>query len=67
MRGILNISQAQFAKACGFNSASRISNYETEIRSPRISDARKIVEALNKLGAICTFDDIFPPKKEKAA
>ena len=63
----LKLSQAEFAVACGFNSASRIGNYETDIRSPRISDARKIVSTLNRLGISCGFDDVFPPSKDKAA
>lgn len=66
-REALKISQAELAKACGFRTASRIGNYETGIRTPCIEDARKIVETLNKLGAKCTFDDVFPPKKKKAA
>lgn len=63
----LKLSQAEFAEECGFNSASRIGNYETDIRSPRISDARKIVETINRLGTMCGFDDVFPPRKDKAA
>lgn len=63
----LGKSQAELAKTCGFRFQSRIGNYESGIRTPSISDAQKIVEALNKLGATCSLDDVFPPKKKKAA
>lgn len=66
LREELNISQSKLAFACGFKTSSRISNYESGIRSPKISDARKIVETLNKLGSKCSFDDVFPPKDHAA-
>lgn len=61
----LNLSQKEFGHIVGF-SQSAINHYENERRTPSISDARKIVEALNSLGVKCSFDDVFPPKTEAA-
>jgi phage repressor protein C with HTH and peptisase S24 domain len=41
------LSQPKLAKLCGWESQSRISNYETEVRSPSIDDLRTIASALN--------------------
>ena len=38
-----------------------MSNYETKRRQPSLSDSRSIVAALNRLGAGCTLDEVFPP------
>lgn len=62
----LKLSQKDFGFEAGF-SQSAINHYENGRRTPSIEDARKIVSTLNKLGAKCTFDDVFPPKKKKAA
>jgi putative transcriptional regulator len=45
---------------------SRLSNYENEIRTPSLNDAREIVSALNELGATCTLDDVFPASQSVA-
>ena len=45
---------------------SRLSNYENEIRTPSLNDAREIVAALNALGAECTLDDVFPASQSVA-
>jgi putative transcriptional regulator len=45
---------------------SRLSNYENEIRTPSLKDAREIVSALNELGAACTLDDVFPAAQSVA-
>lgn len=45
---------------------SRLSNYENEIRTPSLNDAREIVAALNELGATCSLDDVFPATQSVA-
>ena len=40
---------------------SRLANYESGFRRPGLSEARQIVAALNRLGARCELDDVFPP------
>ena len=45
---------------------SRLSNYENEIRTPSLNDAREIVSALNELGARCTLDDVLPASQSVA-
>lgn len=65
LRKKIKISQRGLGLAAGF-SQSAINHYENGRRTPSIDDARKIVETLNKLGAKCTFDDVFPPKKKAA-
>jgi len=39
---------------------SRLANYESGARPLKLDDARKIVQALNELGAKCTLDRVFP-------
>lgn len=40
----------------------RLSNYEAGRRVPGLAESRAIVDALNRLGAECTLDDVFPPE-----
>ncbi|MFZ5935043.1 helix-turn-helix transcriptional regulator [Pseudomonas sp. HS6-2] len=54
------ISQAALRRALNWNQ-SRVANYEAGRRSPGLEEARKIVSALNSLGAVCGLDDVFPP------
>lgn len=54
------IKQGDLAKSLGWQ-RSRLSNYETDRRVPSLSDSRSIVAALNRLGAHCTLDEVFPP------
>lgn len=54
------ITQAELRRALGWNQ-SRVANYESGLRRPGLSDARRIVAALNLLGARCSLDDVFPP------
>ncbi|KPA95992.1 helix-turn-helix transcriptional regulator [Pseudomonas asplenii] len=54
------ISQANLRRALNWNQ-SRLANYEAARRSPGLEEARKIVSALNSLGAPCDLDDVFPP------
>jgi putative transcriptional regulator len=44
-----------------------ISHYETGRTIPSTLRMRMIVEALNKLGADCTLDQVFPPPVDLAA
>lgn len=54
------VSQETLAKKCGWK-ASRIGNYETQIRTPVIRDAQIIVSVLSKLlSKKLAFDDVFP-------
>jgi putative transcriptional regulator len=54
------ISQASLRRALNWNQ-SRLANYEAGRRNPGLEEARKIVSALNTLGAACGLDDVFPP------
>lgn len=54
-----SISVSALAKKMGVTD-SGIYHYERNRRKLDIDAARKIVHALNSLGANCTFDDVFP-------
>ncbi len=60
----LAISQAALADVIGWGQ-SRVANYELSIRKPGLDECRMIVSGLNKLGANCSLDDVFPPSKPK--
>lgn len=60
------ITQADLARSLGW-SQSRIANYETGIRKPRLEDARLLVTALSKLGAKTSLDEVFPVAGSSAA
>lgn len=55
----LGLSQTQLADTLGWG-RSRLSNYESNLREPGLTECRSIVEALNSLGAECTLDSVFP-------
>lgn len=55
----LGVSQAQLSDVLNWG-RSRLSNYEAGLREPGLSECRSIVDALNKLGASCTLDSVFP-------
>jgi putative transcriptional regulator len=59
------VTQAALRRALGWNQ-SRLANYESGLRSPGLTEARLIVQALNALGARCALDDAFPPAKSAA-
>lgn len=62
------LTQSQLADLCGWDGKqSRISNYETGLRTPSISECRAIVAAINSTGTSCTLDDVFPPEQIKKA
>lgn len=60
----LGISQAALADVIGWGQ-SRVANYELSIRKPGLDECRMIVLGLNKLGAGCSLDDVFPPGRTK--
>lgn len=60
----LGISQSVLADVIGWGQ-SRVANYELSIRKPGLDECRMIVSGLNKLGANCSLDDVFPPVRAK--
>ncbi|SMB88014.1 putative transcriptional regulator [Pasteurella testudinis DSM 23072] len=60
IRGDIGVTQIQLANELGFGQP-RVANYENGLRVPSLRDCRKIVAALNKLGATVTIDRVFPP------
>lgn len=66
VRNAAHITQAQLGAALGW-SQGRICNYESGRRVPSLADSRRIVAALNQLGATCCLDDVFPPEEEQGA
>ncbi|MDR5611250.1 MULTISPECIES: helix-turn-helix transcriptional regulator [unclassified Arsenophonus] len=64
-RKSINVTQQKLADTLGWKQ-SRIGNYESGIRTPDLVSSRKIVNALNLLGADCTLDSLFPPDSIKA-
>lgn len=60
----LGLSQSQLALELGWG-RSRLSNYESSLREPGLTECRMIVETLNSLGAECTLNSVFPPCEEK--
>lgn len=63
-RTALKLTQETLAADLGWRQ-SRLSNYEVGIRKPGLGDCRRIVEALNRAGASCTLDSVFPPSTGK--
>ncbi|KIE87714.1 helix-turn-helix transcriptional regulator [Actinobacillus pleuropneumoniae] len=59
VRESVGITQKQLANQLGCGQP-RIANYETGSRTPSLADARRIVSALNELGATTTLDYVFP-------
>lgn len=57
----LGVSQTQLAELLGWG-RSRLSNYESHLREPGLSECRSIVDALNALGAQCTLDSVESPR-----
>lgn len=55
------IKQRELVTALGWTQA-RISNYEAGRRTAGLAECRAITAALNRLGAECSLDDIFPPE-----
>ncbi|MGI2072151.1 helix-turn-helix transcriptional regulator [Shewanella baltica] len=53
------ISVKELSKVIGTD-VSTFYHYETGRRTPDFNQCWKIVNALNQLGANCTFSDVFP-------
>lgn len=60
------INQEQLAAALGV-SAGCLSHYETGRSNLKVDTCWQIVFCLNKLGADCKFNELFPPPQSKAA
>ncbi|HCB3266950.1 helix-turn-helix transcriptional regulator [Citrobacter amalonaticus] len=65
VRKTVGVTQQQLADFLGWKQ-SRIGNYEAGVRTPDLNSCRLIVNALNRLGAECSLDNVFPPEKYKA-
>lgn len=65
VRKKVGLTQLQLADILGWKQ-SRIGNYEAGVRTPDLRSCRLIVMALNRQGAGCTLDSVFPPEKQKA-
>lgn len=52
-------TQTQLAERVGLTQAA-IGHYETGRRTPGLNECRRIVSALNELGAACTLEEVFP-------
>ncbi|MFF3703865.1 helix-turn-helix transcriptional regulator [Pseudomonas qingdaonensis] len=57
------IKQRDLVAALGWTQ-TRLSNYEAGRRVPGLAECRAIITALNKLGAYCSLDDVFPPESD---
>lgn len=55
----LGVTQDALAKKIGVSQGA-INHYENGNREIKLSLGRRIVSALNALGAECTFDEVFP-------
>ena len=66
LREAAGITQAALHRKLNWKQ-SRLANYESGVRPLKLEDARKIVKALNQLGARCTLDKVFPPASEQAS
>lgn len=59
VRESASLSARELATVLGL-SPSAIGHYENERRVPGIKTCWRIVQALNALGAQCSFEDVFP-------
>lgn len=66
IRTAAKITQQQLAEELGLTQAA-IGHYEKGRRQPKLAEARRLVAALNKLGAECTLEGVFPPEQEEGA
>lgn len=59
LRKNAKVSATKLAEQIGVT-VSAIYHYETNRRTPDLKQCWEIVKALNELGVICSFDDVFP-------
>lgn len=57
------IKQRTLVAALGWTQ-TRVSNYEAGRRTAGLAECRAITAALNRLGAVCSLDDVFPPESD---
>lgn len=55
----VGVTQTQLAERVGLTQAA-IGHYETGRRMPGLNECRRIVAALNELGAECNLAGVFP-------
>lgn len=65
IREAAKVSQTALAKKVGCTQGA-IGHYESGRRNPDLKTCRKLVEALNELGAKVQLDDVFPPELNAA-
>ncbi|MDO9893215.1 helix-turn-helix transcriptional regulator [Glaesserella parasuis] len=58
-RKAANLTQVEIAKLIN-KTQGAFGHYETGLREPSISTAKKIVRVLNEHGVACSLDDVFP-------
>ncbi|VVO50177.1 hypothetical protein PS862_00271 [Pseudomonas fluorescens] len=63
LRKEAQIKQRDLGELLGWTQ-TRLSNYESGHRTPGLSECRAITAALNRLGAVCSLDDVFPPESD---
>lgn len=61
VRTAAGIKQRELAEWLGMTPGA-IGHYEQGRRQLRLEDARRLVAALNALGAECTLEQVFPPE-----
>lgn len=64
LRKNAGIKQRELVVRLGWTQ-TRLSNYESGLRTPGLSECRAITGALNDLGAECSLDDVFPPELDE--
>ncbi|EKO3434965.1 MULTISPECIES: helix-turn-helix transcriptional regulator [Vibrio] len=63
VREAANISVKDLAEIIGTETAA-VYHYESGRRTPDFNQCWNIVNALNQLGAGCSFDEVFPNPKQ---
>nr|WP_170948755.1 helix-turn-helix transcriptional regulator [Pseudomonas sp. Irchel 3A7] len=63
-RGKAGIKQRELVATLGWTQ-TRVSNYEAGRRTAGLAECRAITAALNRLGAACSLDDVFPPEQDE--
>lgn len=58
----LGLTQVELGVACGFGKASqsRVSNYESGVRTPSLQDAQAMVRVFCEKGLRVGVDELFP-------
>jgi putative transcriptional regulator len=56
----LGLTQMELARLCGWNTQSRIAQYEAGKRTPNIDDCKSVRAAFEKAGVQVSIDELFP-------